>query len=52
MEANTTGIGAIIAVLHWLLPTLIGSALAVWYRRKDVVWGDKRTVEKFIISLS
>lgn len=51
MEANTTGIGAIIAVLHWLLPTLIGSALAVWYRRKDVVWGDKRTVEKLIISL-
>lgn len=51
MEANTTGVGAIIAVLHWLLPTLIGSALAVWYRRKDVVWGDKRVVEKFIISL-
>lgn len=51
MEANTTGFGAIIAILHWLLPTLIGSALAVWYRRKDVSWGDKRTVEKFIISL-
>ena len=51
MEANTTGFGAIIAILHWLLPTLIGSALAVWYRRKDVAWGDKRTVEKFIISL-
>lgn len=51
MEANTTGIGAIVVVLHWLLPTLIGSALAVWYRRKDVVWGDKRNIEKFIISV-
>lgn len=51
MEANTTGVGAIVAVLHWLFPTLIGSALAVWYRRKDVVWGDKRAVEKFVISL-
>ena len=52
MEANTTGIGTIIAVLHWLFPTLIGSAFAVWYRRKDVVWGDKRAVEKFVISLT
>lgn len=51
MEANTTGIGAIVAVLHWLLPTLIGSALAVWYRRKDVAWSDKRNIEKFIISV-
>lgn len=51
MEANTTGVGAVIAVLHWLFPTLIGSALAVWYRRKDVVWGDKRAIEKVVISL-
>lgn len=51
MEANTTGIGAIVAILHWLLPTLIGSALAVWYRRKDVTWSDKRNIEKFVISI-
>lgn len=51
MEANTTGVGTIVAILHWLLPTLIGSALAVWYRRKDVAWGGKRTLEKLLISL-
>ena len=50
MEANTTTI-SIIGIAKWLFPSLIGSLLAVWYKRNDIDWKNKTYLEKFLISL-
>ena len=50
MEANTTTI-SIIGIAKWLFPSLIGSLLAVWYKRNDIDWKNKTNLEKFLISL-
>lgn len=50
MEANSTTI-SIVGILKWLLPSLVGSALAVWFKRNDVSWKEKGTSDKFILSL-
>ena len=49
LEANTTTI-SIIGIAKWLFPSLIGSLLAVWYKRNDVDWKSKTPLEKFLIS--
>ncbi len=49
MEANTTTI-LIISIAEWLFPSLIGSLLAVWYKRNDIDWKSKTPLEKFLIS--
>ena len=49
MEANTTTI-SIIGIAKWLFPSLIGSLIAVWYKRNDIDWKNKTTLEKFLIS--
>ena len=49
LEANTTTI-SIISIAKWLFPSLIGSLLAVWYKRNDIDWKSKTPLEKFIIS--
>ena len=49
MEANTTTL-SIIGIAKWLFPSLIGSLLAVWYKRNDIDWKNKTNLEKFIIS--
>ena len=49
MEANTTTI-SIISIAKWLFPSLIGSLLAVWYKRNDIDWKNKTPLEKFLIS--
>ena len=49
MEANTTTI-SIIGIAKWLFPSLIGSLLAVWYKRNDVDWKNKNTTEKVLLS--
>ena len=49
MEANTTTI-SIIGIAKWLFPSLIGSLLAVWYKRNDIDWKSKTNLEKFLIS--
>lgn len=50
MEANTTTI-SIIGIAKGLFPSLIGSLLAVWYKRNDINWKNKTNLEKFLISL-
>ena len=47
MEANTTFIG----LLKLLFPSLIGSALAVWYKRNDVNWKDSSKCEKILYTI-
>ena len=49
LEANTTTI-SIISIAKWLFPSLIGSLLAVWYKRNDIDWKNKTHLEKFLIS--
>ena len=49
MEANTTTV-SIIGITKWLFPSLIGSLLAVWYKRNDIDWKNKTNLEKFLIS--
>ena len=49
LEANTTTI-SIIGIAKWLFPSLIGSLLAVWYKRNDIDWKIKTPLEKFLIS--
>ena len=49
LEANTTTI-SIISIAKLLFPSLIGSLLAVWYKRNDIDWKNKTTLEKFLIS--
>ena len=48
LEANTTTI-SIISIAKWLFPSLIGSLLAVWYKRNDIDWKNKTPLEKFLI---
>ena len=50
MEANSTTI-SIVGILKWLLPSLVGSALAVWFKRNDVSWKEKGGADKFILSM-
>lgn len=50
METGTGTSFGILAILKWLFPSLIGSALAVWYKRHDVIWVDKTFIEKVILS--
>ena len=49
METNTTIFSII--TLKWLFPSLIGSSLAVWYKRKDVDWGCSTTCDKIKVTL-
>lgn len=49
MEANTTTL-SVIGIAKWLFPSLIGSLLAVWYKRNDIDWKNKTPLEKFLIS--
>lgn len=49
MEANTTTL-SIIGIAKWLFPSLIGSLLAVWYKRNDIDWKNKNTTEKVLLS--
>ena len=49
LEANTTTI-SIISIAKWLFPSLIGSLLAVWYKRNDIDWKNKTPLEKLLIS--
>lgn len=49
MEANTSTL-TVIGILKWLFPSLIGSALAVWYKRHDVDWQKKELAEKVFYS--
>ena len=51
METGTTISGAVIVALKWLFPSLIGAALAVWYKRDEVDWNSKTTAQKVVISL-
>ena len=52
METGTTISGAVIVALKWLFPSLIGAALAVWYKRNEVDWNSKTTAQKVVISLT
>lgn len=49
MEANTTTL-SVIGIAKWLFPSLIGSLLAVWYKRNDIDWKNKNTTEKVLLS--
>ena len=50
MEANSTTI-SIVGILKWLLPSLVGSALAVWFKRNDVSWKEKSGIDKLLLTL-
>ena len=50
MEANSTTI-SIVGILKWFLPSLVGSALAVWFKRNDVSWKEKSGVDKLLLTL-
>lgn len=50
MEANTTSY-TVLSVLKWLFPSLLGSALAVWYKRHDVEWKGLSKADKLLYSL-
>lgn len=50
MEANTTTI-SIISIAKWLFPSLIGSLLAVWYKRNDIEWNEKTAAQKLLMFL-
>lgn len=45
METGTTSFG-VLAILKWLLPSLLGNAFAMWYKRNDVDWKNKDGVQK------
>lgn len=49
MEGTSTT--SIISLLKFLYPSLIGSALAVWYKRNDIKWKEKTLAEKLFYSL-
>lgn len=51
METGTTISASIVVALKWLFPSLIGSMLAVWYKRDEADWNSKTTPQKFMISL-
>lgn len=48
MEGTSTT--SIIGLLKFLYPSLIGSALAVWYKRNDIKWKEKTLYEKIFYS--
>lgn len=48
MEGTSTT--SIIGLLKFLYPSLIGSALAVWYKRNDIKWKEKTLDEKIFYS--
>ena len=48
MEGTSTT--SIIGLLKFLYPSLIGSALAVWYKRSDIKWKEKTLDEKIFYS--
>ena len=50
MEANTTSY-TILSILKWLFPSLLGSVLAVWYKRHDVEWKDSSNTDKVLYTL-
>lgn len=41
-----TATTSLIGLLKFLYPSLIGSALAVWYKRNDIKWKEKTLDEK------
>lgn len=45
-----TSTTSIIGILKFLYPSLIGSALAVWYKRNDIKWKEKTLYEKIFYS--
>lgn len=49
MEGTSTT--SIIGLLKFLYPSLIGSSLAVWYKRNDIKWKEKTLAEKVFYSL-
>lgn len=49
MEGTSTT--SIIGLLKFLYPSLIGSALAVWYKRNDIKWKEKTLDEKIFYSV-
>ena len=50
METGTTSVG-VIAVLKWLLPSLLGNAFAMWSKRNDLDWKNKNIVDKIYITI-
>lgn len=50
METGTTSVG-VIAVLKWLLPSLLGNAFALWSKRNDLDWKNKNIVDKIYITI-
>lgn len=47
MEANTF---SILSVFKWLCPSLVGSVLAVWYKRNEIDWKNKSKSDKWLLS--
>lgn len=45
-----TSTTSLIGLLKFLYPSLIGSALAVWYKRNDIKWKEKTLDEKVFYS--
>lgn len=45
-----TSTTSLIGLLKFLYPSLIGSALAVWYKRNDIKWKEKTLYEKIFYS--
>ncbi|QEP53226.1 putative holin [Acinetobacter phage BS46] len=45
-----TSTTSLIGLLKFLYPSLIGSALAVWYKRNDIKWKEKTLDEKIFYS--
>lgn len=47
---DVTSTTSLIGLLKFLYPSLIGSALAVWYKRNDIKWKEKTLYEKIFYS--
>lgn len=50
MEANSTSL-TLYGLLKWLFPSLVGAVLAVWFKRNDIEWSDKTTLDKALYTL-
>lgn len=48
MEANST---TILGLMKWLFPSLIGAVGAVWFKRNEIDWVGKTTIEKVLYTL-